>query len=79
MASPSKCQHGLTTNTCTHCMTDELIQNKKGGFLHIRPDGSMELIKDGLLPDPSGWNEKWNRIADPFGPPHPPEDDEDDG
>lgn len=50
MASPSKCQHGLTTNECTHCMTDQLIQNKEGGLLHIRPDGSMELIKDsGLL------------------------------
>ena len=50
MTSPSKCRHGLTTSSCTHCMADELTRSKEGGLLHIRPDGSMELIKDsGLL------------------------------
>ena len=37
----AKCEHGLTTTTCSHCVTDELL--KKGGLLHISPSGEMNV------------------------------------
>ena len=42
----SFCKHGKQREQCPACLTEEIVGMREFGLLHIRPDGSMHILKD---------------------------------
>ena len=40
------CKHSKQREQCPACLTEEIVGMREFALLHIRPDGSMHILKD---------------------------------